>query len=312
MVWLIALLVAGTLLSIFVAIYHVTGPEARIETRLESMPAPTLINADRNPLVSLLGDRLQRRLVKTSFAERIATNLAQANLKLTVNEYIGLHLALIFGSLMLGLIVTRQLASGLALATLAYFVPGFYVKRLQQRRLRQFQEQLPDTLSMLVSSLKAGYGLAHALEVVSQEMPDPTGEEFARVVREMALGFSLPEALEHLARRVNSDDLELVVTAITVQHEVGGNLAEILETISETIRDRIRLKGEIAVMTTQQRMAGFVLSGMPFILGTLLMFINPDYMMGMFRGKWIVIPGGALIMMGLGNLVMRRILHQEF
>jgi tight adherence protein B len=201
---------------------------------------------------------------------------------------------------------------GIALSVVASQLPRLYVRRLQTQRLKAFQEQLPDVLNLLVSSLKAGYGLLHAMEMVVQEMPDPSAEELSRVVRETALGFSLSEALGHLVRRVDSDDLDLVVTAVTVQHEVGGNLSEILETISETIRERVRIKGEIIVMTTQQRMTGFVLSGMPFLLGTVLMVVNPEYMMTIFQPRWLFIPGVALLMMIMGNLVIRRILTPEF
>jgi tight adherence protein B len=312
MLWIIPLFVSVAILALFVGIYRLTGAEAKIESRLESVPVLRIPNADKPSRSHAIAGFVGGQLARSRTVERIARDLAQANVKLTVNEYLTLTVGIILAAFVVGVLLTRMLIPGIALAIVAVFVPRLYLQRLQSQRLKAFQDQLPDVLSLLVSSLKAGYGLLHAMEMVVQEMPVPSSEEFGKVTREVALGFSLPEALNHLVRRVNSDDLELVVTAISVQHEVGGNLAQILETISETIRERVRIKGEISVMTTQQRMTGFVLSGMPFLLGTIIMVINPDYMMTMFQPRWLIIPGAAVGMMVVGNLVIRRILNQEF
>jgi len=312
MLWIVPILVSMAILTLFVGVYRLTGTEAKIESRLESVPVLRVPGADKSsrphPIAGLIGERVAR----SSLVERIARDLAQANVRLTVNEYLSLSVGVILAGFAIGVLLTRMLIPGVALAIVAAFVPRLYLQRLQSQRLKAFQDQLPDVLSLLVSSLKAGHGLLQAMEMIVQEMPAPSAEEFGKVTREVALGFSLPEALNHLVRRVDSDDLELVVTAISIQHEVGGNLAQILETISETIRERVRIKGEIRVMTTQQRMTGFVLSGMPFLLGTIIMLINPKYMMTIFQPRWLFIPGAAIGMMVIGNLVIRRILSQEF
>ncbi len=312
--WIIPLIIMWAVLAIFIGVYRMTAPEAKIESRLESVPlaAPARPRVPAHQQSHQVSGFIARQLARVGITDKIATSLARANLKLTVTEFVLICIGLILGAFILGALITRHVIPGIALAIIVAFVPRFYLNRRESQRLKAFQDQLPDTLNLLVSSLQAGYGLLHAMEMVAQEMPDPTAEEFGKVVRETALGFSLPEALTHLTHRVNSDDLDLVVTAISVQHEVGGNLAQILESISATIRDRIRIKGEIAVMTTQQRMTGFVLSGMPFILGTIIMLINPEYMMVMFEPRWLFIPGSALGMMIVGNLVIRRILNQEF
>jgi len=312
LVWLIPLLIMIAVLAMFVGVYRMTVNNPRIESRLEAISVPQAQRVARPSYQQHFSGFLNKLAARWGITDRIATRLARANVKLTVTEYVLIHLGIIIGGFLVGLLVTRRAIPGIALAMVAAFLPRLYLDRREHQRLKAFQEQLPDTLNLLVSSLQAGYGLTHALEMVVQEMPNPTSEEFNKVIREMALGFSLPEALEHLVQRVNSDDLELIVTAISVQHEVGGNLAEILDTISSTIRDRVRLKGEIAVMTSQQRITGMVLSGMPFILGTIIMLINPDYMMTIFQPRWLFIPGLAIVMMILGNLMIRRILNQEF
>jgi tight adherence protein B len=132
------------------------------------------------------------------------------------------------------------------------------------------------------------------------------------VVREVGLGFSLKDALAHLVRRVDSDDLELMITAINIQHEVGGNLAQILETISDTIRERVRLKGEIQVMTASQRLTSYMLVGLPIIVGVIMTLLNPNYMMGMFQPGWpLLIPISAGVMMVFGFLLTRKMMDVE-
>ncbi|OUC05147.1 hypothetical protein RY27_29020, partial [Litorilinea aerophila] len=144
--------------------------------------------------------------------------------------------------------------------------------------------------------------------VIEDEMPEPMSTEFGRVIRETVLGYSLGEALDHLVERIDNDDLALIVTTIHIQNEVGGNLADVLETISKTIRDRIQLKGEIRAMTAQQRATGSILSGLPFAVGVLLMLINPEYMLGIFQPGWpLLIPAGAVVMIILGNIIMRMV-----
>jgi len=132
-------------------------------------------------------------------------------------------------------------------------------------------------LNLMVNGLRAGYSVMQALEAVSRELPAPISDEFRRVVQEMQIGISMEKALENLLRRIPSEDLDFVVTAVNVQREVGGNLAEILDTISFTIRERVRIKGEIRIMTAQVRTSGAVLSLIPVFLGVALWFISPEY-----------------------------------
>ncbi len=153
------------------------------------------------------------------------------------------------------------------------------MSRQQARRLNKFNDQLSDMLNLMVNGLRAGYSTLQALEAVSRELPSPICEEFRRVVQEMQLGISMEAALANLLRRIPSDDLDFVITAINVQREVGGNLSEILDTISFTIRERVRIKGEIRVITAQVRVSGIILSLIPVGLTVVLWFLNPEYLM---------------------------------
>jgi tight adherence protein B len=180
------------------------------------------------------------------------------------------------------------------------------------RRRRAITEQLPDVLTLLVGGLRAGYGLSQALEMVVEELPPPVSTEFARVMRAVSLGMPVQQALNAMAERVDSDDLNLVVTAIMVQYEMGGNLAQTLETIGDTVRDRIRMLREIRVLTAQQRLTGYLLAALPIVTSLLLFLVAPDYMRGILEpGLVRLLPIAALVLQVIGFVVIRRIVDIE-
>ncbi len=224
---------------------------------------------------------LNRALVGRGFGERIQTDLSRADLKLNVAEYLALHVILGFGFAVVGWFL-----GGIFLAVVfgiaAFFVPRMYVGYLQKKRLRDFDNQLGDMLNLTVNGLRAGYSSMQAQESVARELPPPISVEFHRVVQEIQLGLPQEGALANLTRRVPSADLDFVVTAINVQREVGGNLAEILDNISYTIRERVRIKGEIATLTAQGQITAWVISLLPIGLALLLFVLNKQYMLNFF------------------------------
>lgn len=265
-----------------------------------------------------LTEWVNRRVESSSLGERIAKNLARADLKFKSGEFI-VFILILAGSLgLLGFLFTgTTLPARLLSATLGVgfgvAVPIIYLRSQQGKRLSKFSSQLPDMLNLVVNGLRAGYSTMQALEAVSKEMPPPISDEFRRVVQEMQLGIPMDKALENLIRRIPSEDLDFVVTAINVQREVGGPLAEILDTIAFTIRERIRIKGEIRVMTSQVVMSGRILSGVPFFVFVILWFINQEYMGEFFKN--IVCGGTALgvglIMIAIGYAIMMKIADIE-
>jgi len=169
-----------------------------------------------------------------------------------------------------------------------------------------------DLLVLISGAVRAGFSLLQSIEVVVKEMKPPVSEEFRRVMRETGLGVSLPEALRNLAARMENGDLNLVITAIEIQYQVGGNLATMLSAVTETIRERVRLFGEVRVLTTQQRYTGYLLSVLPFFIGAMMFILNPEYMRRLFEpGPLLCIPIGALIGILLGHIVIRRIARIE-
>lgn len=267
--------------------------------------------AAREAQRTAITDWVSKRVERTTAGGRIAQNLARADLKFKVGEY----LALIFLSIVLigglaWLIGGRSPISFLIGAIFGYILPGLYVSQQQSRRLNRFNDQLSDMLNLMVNGLRAGYSTLQAMEAVSKELPAPICDEFRRVVQEMQIGISMDTALQNLLRRIPSDDLDFVVTAINVQREVGGNLSEILDTISFTIRERVKIKGEVRVITSQVRASGTILALIPVFLTIVLWFLNPRYLMSFMDAGPLCAAGAAalvVILIGLGYFIMMRI-----
>jgi tight adherence protein B len=270
--------------------------------------------------------QFNRVVDRQSFAQNTATALARADLKLRVSEYIMVMVGSTIGVPVLLMLLSAffpTLGNPLFLvigALVGFMIPRFYVGRRQRSRLNAFNKQLPDTITLIANALRAGSSFLQAIELVTREARPPISLEFARVIREVNLGLPFDHSLENLVRRVRSEDLELLVTAITIQHQVGGNLAEILDSIAYTIRERIRIKGEIRTLTAQQRISGYVVAGLPIGLAGLLFIIAPKFIEPMFvkppEGP-LGLPLGAFIlgigifMMIIGFLLIRRIVDIE-
>lgn len=256
---------------------------------------------------------VNRAIRGRSFADSLQADLARADLKLTAAEFLTIQVLL---TVVLGLVGALALQNPLSLFVLGavgFFLPKLWVGRRKGSRLRAFNDQLADNISLMGNSLRSGMSLLQSMEMISREGAVPIGPEFARVVREVGLGLSPQDALLHLVRRIRSDDLDLAVIAIMVQHEVGGNLSRILDTIALTIRERVKLKGEIRSITAQQRMAGLILSGLPLFVAGALTLLTPRYMLAFVDpiGPWTILPiiGGIGILIGF--LVIQKIVAIE-
>ena len=258
---------------------------------------------------------------RTSYGERISQDLARADLKLRPGEFVafmGISSIVTSGLVFVafGKMEFTPLGGAFALAgaVLGLFIPRIFVGRMQRQRLKKFGDQLVDMLNLMVNGLRAGFSTMQALEAVSKELPNPISSEFRRVVQEMQLGIPMETALDNLLIRIPSEDLDLVITAINVQREVGGNLAEVLETISHTIRERIRIKGEIKTLTTQVTASGRLLSFMPVFLVGALYVLNRDYIMNFFQEPiWCgaSMLGCSAILIVLGTITMNKIADIE-
>ena len=265
---------------------------------------------------SQLAARVDQAFGRQTFAKTVQRKLAQADIKLTLFEFMLAKALAMLALAGVGLFLGRGGAVqfvifGIAGAVVGFFVPDWFVKFLIFKRLKAFNGQLGDTVGLMANSLRSGYSLLQSMELVAREAAEPIGPEFKRVVREVGLGVSSQEALGNLYRRMPSDDLDLLITAINIQYEVGGNLAQILDTIAHTIRERVRIKGEIQVLTTQGRVTGYLVTALPFIIGVLVTIINPTYMNALWEFPWIIMPICGFIMIFAGFLIIRKIVNIE-
>lgn len=269
---------------------------------------------DQDKKPSALTQRLDGALASRPMGQRWANELARADLKLTVGEYFAVHILASIGLAIVAYLILfpGQIVLALLAAVIGLFVPRFYVANRKGKRLIGFEQQLPDILGLWVNSLRSGYSTMQSMEAISKEAPDPSAKEFRRVIVEVQLGLPQDQALAHLLERMPSEDLDLVITAVNIQREVGGNLAEILEVISHTIRERIKLKGEVRVLTSQGRITGYLIGGLPIILALFLLLINPDYMGHLFHSTcgWIML-GAGLTLIAIGTAVIQRIVDIE-
>ena len=264
---------------------------------------------------------LSRAIERQDLTTRLSTDLARADLKLKPAEFVLLWAVSPFLAVFAGVgfgAFFEALRSPFALVVLfalGVWLPRYYLGRRRRGRLKAFNDQLPGTITLLANSLRAGSSFLQGMELVTREARPPIAEEFSRVVREMNLGLGLQPALANLVRRVASEDLELMVTAINIQSQVGGNLATVLDAIAFTIRERVRIQGEIQTLTAMQRYSGYVIVLLPVGLAALLFVISPTYMtpmvetppemFGLPMGIVLFLLGG--LSMGIGWLFIRRI-----
>ncbi len=268
---------------------------------------------------------LNKVVEQRDFGANLSRELARADLKLKPSEFLfiraGSTIGIPVAMFILGFFIPA-FSSPLAWligALIGFMLPKFWLNRRKNGRLNSFNKQLPDTITLIANALRAGSSFLQAIELVVRESRPPISTEFARVIREVNLGLPFDQALENMVRRVRSDDLELMATAISIQHNVGGNLAEILDSIAYTIRERVRIKGEIRTLTAQQRLSGYVVGFLPIGLAGFLfiaapkfmdpMFYNPPGILGLPAGVIILLVGG--FMMFIGFMLIRKIVDIE-
>ena len=257
-----------------------------------------------------------------SFFDRIKDRVSRADLKLRVSEYLSIVLGLSVALAAVGYFLIGGQFWAIVGALVGSQVFRIYANIAGTRRLRAFDEQLSDTLNLWVNALRSGFSVLQAIEAIAKELPPPISKEFDRLLQEVRLGIDMEEALDNILRRMPSEDFDLVVTAVKVQREVGGNLAEILDVISFTIRERVRIKGEIRTLTAQGRASGWVITALPVGLTLALRAINPEYINEILTpgAPWIIqdiLPCGwlmvgiALVMISSGGFAIMKIVDIE-
>jgi tight adherence protein B len=268
-------------------------------------PAPRRDASQIRNRMSRLRFRLNSMLSVFS-SEELSLRLASANWPITETEYILIRIWSTVAGFILGWLLSRSVLPGIGLAVIAFLLPSIILNRSITQRRTKFDKQLVDVLVLITGAVRAGYSFLQSLDVVVQEMQAPVSDEFRRVRREVGLGLPLSQALLNLHARMQNEDLYLVITAVNINMQVGGNLANMLEVVTGTIRERSRLFCELRALTSQQRFSGYVLTLLPFIIVAFLFVVSPEYISRLFQpGALICIPVGALVLIILGNISVR-------
>jgi tight adherence protein B len=318
---LFGVLLAGCVLLFFMAMRGMMGARNNaVDARLEEYGISIELEAEAQPKgKSRRSWPLVNQFINGfGMGPALARDLERAGMQMTAAEYALICLVLGTVAFVIGAWRGGSLLGlpgplvGLAAAVPVAYAPVIYLRFQAGGRVKRLGDQLPGVLSLLVGALRAGYGLPQALAVLVEKVPPPASVEFGRVMRAISLGMPVPRAMGQMAERMGSDDLDLLVTAIGVQYELGGNLAQTLDTISETLRERIKIKREITAMTSQQRLTGYIIGALPFFLGLAFYFMNPEYMLRLFQpGMVRVIPVTAVVLEVIGFVVIGKIVNIE-
>lgn len=322
MIIAITALVFLTILILFGSLYYLMVSQKRqlvkrLELFVEHRPGAY------EPARSATGPALQgwRLLVRVAsgpfnnlaWAEKMGDKLLQAGSQLRGSEFFVIVMAsVVFFSLTLFVFLGRTVIALLIGLIIGYLLPMLILNVKIDKWTKSFNAQLSDALALISNSLRTGYSFMQSLEMVAREMPDPLSAEFERVLIEMNLGVPTEDALNNMAKRIRSDDLDLMVTAVLIQRQIGGNLSEILDNIATTIRSRVKIKGEIKTITAQGRISGLVIGILPIALGVMIYIINPQYLSVLFHhpiGR--VMLAGAACSMLIGILIIRKIVNIE-
>jgi tight adherence protein B len=251
-----------------------------------------------------------------NWTAQVADDLEKADMKLTVSEYLALRLMVAFFGALVPLLFFGRTPVGMVLLVLAslagFMIPGFYVSFSKGRRLKKLENQLIEALSLISNSLKAGFGLMQSFELASKQMEHPISTEIRRTLHDTNVGASVETALQGLAQRSGSKDFDIVITAMLVQQATGGNLSEILDNVAHTMRERVRIRGEISTLTAQQMLTGFIIGGLPVVMAGAFSVISPDYMTPLLHstaGNVMLVGAGMLELFGV--FLIKRILAIE-
>ncbi len=324
----IVIAIAAVLLMLGAGVALVGSNRTSVDERLEQFVGNAATvevteEVEESRPSSDMADRMDKVLSGQTFFSPIKVRIAKSDVKLRVSEYLFM---VGFSAIAVAALGWYFFDGSMFVAAAGFLfglrIPRMYINSAANRRMNSFNNQLGDTLNLWVNALRSGYSVLQAMESIATEMPPPVSREFERVVQEVRLGLGLEQTLANMYRRVPSDDLDLVITAVNIQREVGGNLAEVLDTISFTIRERVRIKGEIKTLTAQGRISGIIISLLPLGLGGVLYMMNPEYVSQLwilerpwilepvFPCGWVVLGVGA-ILIGIGGLAIRKIVDIE-
>jgi tight adherence protein B len=281
--------------------------EAREERKKEAKKTEGMVG-------KALSESIGKVKLLEGYKKKLQVDLNRAHLLLKAEEFMALGLIL-FCLFAVAIIMIKGIGMwplALIFGIGGWFLPVMAIKAKIKKRIKILNEQLGDAVSMMSNSLKAGYSFFQAIDMLANEMTGPISEEFSTLMKEINLGLTTEKAMENMASRVKSDDLDLVITAVLIQRTIGGNLAEVLDNITTTIRDRVKILGEIKTVTAQGRMSGLVISLLPVIMYVILYMMSPEKMSLLFSrplGQLMLVAGIVLELIGI--MLIKKIVKIE-
>jgi Flp pilus assembly protein TadB len=297
---------------LFVMALVTTKQETSLSNRLHGFtvwrsPQTVQSSAERKNIRQVLSKLAN--LAPRQLSKKLDKQLLSASIPLSGGEFIVLQFLLTITFCLISILITHKLIISLGIGFFGYILPRIWLKRAQINKKNKFNDQLIDALLIIANSLKAGFSFLQAMDLVSKEMTDPIAGELQFCLRDMNYGTPTEEALQNLSDRVGCDDLDLLITAILIQRQVGGNLAEVLQNIHSTLQDRIRIKREIKTLTAQGKISGYIIAALPFGIAAVLLMLNPEYMKLLISDKigWGMIAGGLTLEV-IGFLIIRKII----
>lgn len=310
MLYLLYLLVFTTMVFIITGVYSVffsqrTNVVQRLKVYTNDEAAYgkddiSLKEAALN-LIGFLGSKFQGN----NYMDKKKRKLNQAYIRLRVEEFVGISLILALLAFVLLYLLTKLVPLALLGLIFGFVLPDLLVNSIKSKRGEKLNSQLPEALDILSNGLRAGLSFTQAMSVASQELESPIKDEFSKVVRDNSLGMSLEKALQDFSDRTDDEDIDMLIMALIIQRKVGGNLTEILDTIAATIRDRVRIRGEVKTLTAQGKMSAIIISLLPVGVALMIFIVNPSYMMELFQNKiGLILVGLALVMEVVGMYVL--------
>lgn len=314
MIWLLTVLVMMTALLLFTAVLQgMFNSNRQINRRMKKF----LDLNDRQKLgkrkfnlliqIHVFRQRMKEKVLTKQKSDRLEQMISRSGVTMAPEEYVMFQwiAALLLGGL-LYLILSHILFAVVGFI-IGYNIPKFWIKRQEQKRFKKFNDGLEDMIMTVIGSLRAGFSFAQALKTVVDESDAPMKDEIELLLKEMQYGTSMEDALEHLKERMPSEEMDLLVQAVLIQRQVGGNLAVVLETIVRTIRDRNKIQRQVKTLTAQGRMSGWVIGLLPFGLSIILYLIQPSYIGILFtKPIGLILVGAAAVSMIIGLILIRK------
>lgn len=317
MIYIAVILVFIFLFTFFISLFYIRYKEKPIEKlkvydTTDTKGKESSSKKKKTSIIKALAQLLPHFKISEKINNKIKIDLKKADIPMTPEELFVIRILFSFIFSFLIYSITKDIFISIAVLLVVWYLPRLIIRNKKNSRARRFNEQINGGIIIISNSLKAGYSFLQALTVVVDETEDPFSKEFKILLKEMALGISTEEALKNMLNRVDSQDLSLIVNAILIQNDIGGNLSEILDNISETIRERQKIQKELKTLTAQGKLSGIIIILMPILLGIIIYLFNKEYILMLFNTKMgLGMTIGAIVSQLLGIVMIRKIIKVE-